>query len=209
MKGYLKYYEPFEENGYTSSGGWVVRTTKDWEINAQLFHLSNDSEEWIKETNPPKFMEIEFDVIAVCKYDEKTQKGYHEFVAKIRRTPETKTKIFLIDIDGTICEDIKNEDSHLYPTAKVIEGSLEQINKWVEEGHTITFFTAREEKDRVVTLKWLWENGFKFHQLIMNKPRIKDNQEYVWVDNRKVRAVTYMGTWSDLVEVNAKIQTFI
>jgi hypothetical protein len=208
MKGYLKYYEPFEENGYTSSGGWAVRTTKDWEINAQLFHLSNDSEEWIKETNPPKFMEIEFDVIAVCKYDEKTQKGYHEFVAKIRRTPETKTKIFLIDIDGTICEDIKNEDSHLYPTAKVIEGSLEQINKWVEEGHTITFFTAREEKDRVVTLKWLWENGFKFHQLIMNKPRIKDNQEYVWVDNRKVRAVTYSGIWSDLVEVNAKIQTF-
>jgi hypothetical protein len=42
----------------------------------------------------------------------------------------------------------------------------------------------------------------------MNKPRIKDNQEYVWVDNRKVRAVTYSGTWSDLVEVNAKIQTF-
>ena len=42
----------------------------------------------------------------------------------------------------------------------------------------------------------------------MDKPRIKDNQEYVWVDNRKVRAVTYLGTWSDLVEVNAKIQTF-
>lgn len=117
-------------------------------------------------------------------------------------------KIFLIDIDGTICDDIKNEDSHLYSTAKVIEGSLEQINKWVDEGHIITFFTAREEKDRVVTLEWLWKHGFKFNELIMNKPRIKDGQEYVWIDNRKVRAVTYLGTWSELKEVDARIQIF-
>ena len=60
-------------------------------------------------------------------------------------------KVFLVDIDGTCCEDIMNEDSHLYPTAKVIEGSLEQINKWYDEGNHITFFTAREEKDREVT----------------------------------------------------------
>lgn len=118
------------------------------------------------------------------------------------------SKIFLIDIDGTICDDIKNEDSHLYSTAKVIEGSLEQINKWADEGHIITFFTAREEKDRVVTLEWLWKHGFKFNELIMNKPRIKDGQEYVWIDNRKVRAVTYLGTWSELKEVDARIQIF-
>ena len=60
-------------------------------------------------------------------------------------------------IDGTICTDIKNEDSHLYPTAEVIPGSLEQINKWYDEGDHITFFTAREEKDRVVTEIWLKE----------------------------------------------------
>ena len=59
-------------------------------------------------------------------------------------------KVFLVDIDGTCCDDIMNEDSHLYPTAKVIEGSLEQINKWYEEGNHITFFTAREEKDKEV-----------------------------------------------------------
>ena len=209
MKGYLKYHEPFKENGFTTQGGWAVHTTKEWDINGQSFSLSEESEEWVKETNPDKLTEVDFDVIPVCKYDEKTQKGYHKFVGKINIPNRCKSKIFLIDIDGTICEDIKNEDSHLYPTAKVIQGSLEQINKWAEEGHTITFFTAREEKDRVVTLKWLWEHGFKFHQLVMDKPRIKDDQEYVWIDNRKVRAVTYMGTWSDLVEVNAKIQTFI
>jgi hypothetical protein len=208
MKGYLKYYEPYDENEYHYSGGWAVCTTKEWEVNMQTFELSDDSIEWVINNNPPKLTEINFDVIPTCKYDEEKQKGYHRFVAKIHRSPEFKSKIFMIDIDGTICEDIKNEESHLYPTAKVIQGSLEQINKWFEEGHTITFFTAREEKDRVVTLKWLWENGFKFHQLVMDKPRIKDGQEYVWIDNRKVRAVTYMGTWSDLVEVNVKIQTF-
>ena len=208
MKGYLKYYEPFEDNGYTSPGGWWLKTTKEWDVNGQSFSLSDESKEWVKETNPPKLMEVDFDVIPVCYYDEKTQKGYHKFVGKINIPNKPKSKIFLIDIDGTICDDIKNEDSHLYPTAKVIQGSLEQINKWAEEGHTITFFTAREEKDRVVTLKWLWEHGFKFHQLIMDKPRISDNQEYVWIDNRKVRAVTYLVTWTDLVEVNAKIQTF-
>ena len=71
-------------------------------------------------------------------------------------------KIILCDIDGTICTDIKNEDSHLYPTAEVISGSLEQINKWYDEGDHITFFTAREEKDRVVTEIWLKEKVSRF-----------------------------------------------
>jgi uncharacterized HAD superfamily protein len=118
-------------------------------------------------------------------------------------------KIFLIDIDGTCCEDIKNEDSHLYTTAKVIDGSLEQINKWYEEGNHITFFTAREEKDRNVTQEWLDVNGFKYHGLIMNKPRcINEQDEYIWIDNRKVRGITYLETWGDLKTVQKEILTF-
>lgn len=88
-------------------------------------------------------------------------------------------KILLCDIDGTICDDIKNEDSHLYATAKVYEGSREQLNQWYDEGHHITFFTAREEKDREVTVNWLNENGFKYHGLIMNKPRCLNDEEPV------------------------------
>ena len=98
-----------------------------------------------------------------------------------------KDKIMLIDIDGTVSEDIKNEDSHLYPTAAVLDGALETLNKWYEQGAHITFFTARVEKDREVTIKWLDDHGFKYHGLIMNKPRIKDGQEYMWIDNRKVK----------------------
>lgn len=118
------------------------------------------------------------------------------------------SKVFLIDIDGTVCDDIKNEDNHLYPTANPLPNAREILNKWYDDGNVITFFTARESKDREVTEKWLNDNGFKYHGLVMDKPRIKDGQEYVWIDNRKVRAITYLGTWSELTEVDAKIQTF-
>ena len=42
----------------------------------------------------------------------------------------------------------------------------------------------------------------------MDKPRCKDGDEYVWIDNRKVRGVTYMGNWGELKEVDAKIKIF-
>ncbi|CAG7580265.1 MAG: phosphoheptose isomerase [uncultured marine phage] len=117
-------------------------------------------------------------------------------------------KVFLIDIDGTCCEDIKNEDSHLYPTAKHYPEALEILNKWYDDGNIITFFTARESKDREVTEIWLKEKGFKYHGLITDKPRCKDDQEYVWIDNRKVRGITYTETWGDLKTVSKDILTF-
>lgn len=117
-------------------------------------------------------------------------------------------KVFLIDIDGTICDDIKNEDSHLYSSAKPLPNSLNIINKWFDEGNVITFFTARESKDREVTEKWLKDNGFKYHGLVMDKPRIKDGQSYHWIDNKPTKATTYLGNWSDLKEVERKIQIF-
>ena len=117
-------------------------------------------------------------------------------------------RVFLIDIDGTICDDIKNEESHLYPTAKCYPDALRIINKWYDEGNVITFFTARESKDRDVTETWLSDNGFKYHGLVMDKPRIKDEQEYIWIDNRKVRAITYLCNWTELKEIETKIQVF-
>lgn len=118
-------------------------------------------------------------------------------------------KILLIDIDGTICDDIKNEDSHLYPNAKVIPGSLEIINQWYDEGNYITFFTAREEKDRQVTEIWLKGKGFKYHSLITGKPRcLNSEDEYVWIDNRQVSGVHFEGKWNELKKVEKKILSF-
>lgn len=120
-----------------------------------------------------------------------------------------KNKIILIDIDGTVCEDIKNEDSHLYHTAECYSESLEIINSWYNQGAHITFFTAREEKDREVTTTWLNKHGFKYHGLIMGKPRAtSEDSEYLWVDNRKVRGITYNGNWTELTSSKKEILTF-
>ena len=118
--------------------------------------------------------------------------------------------VMLIDIDGTITnEDIKNEVSHLYPTATPTEGSVEQINKWYDEGNHITFFTARENKDKEITEAWLKEHGFKYHGLIMDKPRCLNNDDrYVWIDNRKVMGVTYKGIWSELTPKSKIVNIF-
>ena len=119
-----------------------------------------------------------------------------------------KKLILLIDIDGTVSEDIKNEERHLFITAKVLPGALERCNSLFDSGHEIHFFTARESRDRAVTEEWLRINGFKYHSLITDKPRIKDGEEYMWIDNRKVRAITFNGIWSEFVESTKKIFTF-
>ena len=40
-----------------------------------------------------------------------------------------KTTIWLIDIDGTICEDIPNEEAHRFSTAAVLPGALKKVIK--------------------------------------------------------------------------------
>ena len=114
-------------------------------------------------------------------------------------------KNYLIDIDGTICDDIPNEEPERMIKAKLYPKALKTLNKWYNEGHIITFFTSRLELHREVTEKWLKKNGFKYHALLMNKPR---GGNYHWVDNHIVRATRYEGNFSDLVEKNVKIQVF-
>ena len=114
-------------------------------------------------------------------------------------------KNYLIDIDGTICDDIPNEQPDRMATAKVYPEALQTLNKWYKEGHIITFFTSRLEIHRDVTEKWLKENKFKYHALLMDKPR---GGNYHWIDNHIVRATRYDGKFTDLIEKNVKIQVF-
>jgi len=51
-------------------------------------------------------------------------------------------KNYLIDIDGTICDDIPNEEPERMVTASVYPDALTILNKWYDEGHIITFFTS-------------------------------------------------------------------
>ncbi|MBC7863941.1 MAG: phosphoheptose isomerase [Bacteroidia bacterium] len=114
-------------------------------------------------------------------------------------------KNYLIDIDGTICDDIPNEEPHRMEDAALYPEALITLNKWYNEGHIITFFTSRTEAHRDVTERWLAKTGFKYHGLLMGKPR---GGNYHWIDNHMVRATRYEGKFSDLIEKNVTIQVF-
>jgi hypothetical protein len=116
-----------------------------------------------------------------------------------------EVKNFLIDIDGTICDDIPNEEPERMKTCAPYPEALEMINKWYDEGHVITFFTSRTEEHRVMTEAWLAEHNFKYHGLLMNKPR---GGNYHWIDNHIVRATRFKGKFTDLVIKTKEIEVF-
>lgn len=116
-----------------------------------------------------------------------------------------EVKNYLIDIDGTICDDIPNEEPERMATAEVYPDALLTCNKWYDQGHVITFFTSRTEDHREVTEEWLNRHGFKYHGMLMGKPR---GGNYHWIDNHLVRATRYKGKFTDLVDKEVTIQVF-
>ncbi len=124
---------------------------------------------------------------------------------KISPVLQEDVKNYLIDIDGTICDDIPNEEPERMKTAKVYPEAQQTISKWYAEGHIITFFTSRAEEHREVTEDWLEINNFPFHGIVMGKPR---GGNYHWIDNHIVRATRYSGIFSDLVMKHASIEVF-
>jgi hypothetical protein len=109
-------------------------------------------------------------------------------------------KNYLIDIDGTICDDIPNEEPERMVTAAVYPDALETLNRWYDEGHVIYFFTSRTEAHREITEDWLKKHGFKYHGMIVGN--------YHWIDNHLVKATRYRGKFTDLIEKEVTIQVF-
>ena len=114
-------------------------------------------------------------------------------------------KNYLIDIDGTITDDVPNEQPERMSVVEPFEGSVDMINSWYEEGHVITFFTSRTDEHELVTKQWLEKWNFKYHNIIFNKPR---GGNYHWIDNHIVRATRYNGKWSKLVNKTHNIEVF-
>lgn len=114
-------------------------------------------------------------------------------------------KNYLIDIDGTICDDIPNEQPERMIDAAVYPDALETLNNWYDEGHIITFFTSRTEEHRKVTEEWLAKHNFKYQGLLMGKPR---GGNYHWIDNHMVRATRFEGKFTNLIQKEATIQVF-
>jgi len=118
--------------------------------------------------------------------------------------PKT-VKNYLIDIDGTICDDIPNEEPERMGTCEPYPDALIICNKWYDEGHIITFFTSRTEEHREITEYWLKKNGFKYHGLLVGKPR---GGNYHWIDNHMVKATRFKGKFTDMVKMNKVIEVF-
>lgn len=114
-------------------------------------------------------------------------------------------KNYLVDIDGTVGDDIPNEEPERMLTAEVYPDALKTVNKWYDEGHRICFFTSRTEEHRGYTEIWLKKNGFKYHTLLMGKPR---GGNYHWIDNHIVKATQYKGNFTDMVEKEVTIEVF-
>ena len=100
-------------------------------------------------------------------------------------------KIF-VDIDDTICyyENIDKTKKMDYSQAKPYMGRISKINKLVDHGHKIVYWTARG----TVTQK-LWFNityeqlkswGCKFHELHMGKPAYD-----LFIDDKNINSEEY------------------
>ncbi|MBK6362054.1 MAG: phosphoheptose isomerase [Saprospiraceae bacterium] len=114
-------------------------------------------------------------------------------------------KNFLIDIDGTICDDVPNEEPDRMSIVEPYPDALNICNKWFDEGHIITFFTSRTEEHREITENWLDKHGFKYHGLLVGKPR---GGNYHWIDNHMVKATRFKGKFTDLVKMKKTIEVF-
>ena len=119
-------------------------------------------------------------------------------------------KVFIIDIDGTICDNVRNEAGlEAMRNAKPFPESIGTINGWHDEGHFVCFFTARTDEHKQATEEWLLKHGVKYHQLIVNKPRkIGLFKEYHFIDDAPVRATTYKGKFTSFVKKTREIEEF-
>ena len=117
-------------------------------------------------------------------------------------------KNFIVGIDDCICvakESSRGLSEKNVIEAEEVEGASAWINERYDEGHNICFLTTRKERLRSSTEAWLKQHGFKYHSLIMNRPKA---QQYHYIDDRHVQATTFRGKFAPLVKKEHKIQVF-
>lgn len=137
--------------------------------------------------------------------DKSLKTTYNEKGETISPLLPEEIKNYLIDIDGTVCDDIPNEEPERMVNCPHYPDALEIINQWYDEGHIITFFTSRTDAHRKITEEWLQKTGFKYHGLLTGKPR---GGNYHWIDNHIVRATRFKGKFTNFVMKQKTIEVF-
>ncbi len=124
---------------------------------------------------------------------------------KLSPVLDYKIKNFLIDIDGTVCEDVPNEEPDRMSIVIPFEGAVDYINQLFDEGHVVTFFTSRTPNLSTITEEWLNRWGFKYHSVLYGKPR---GGNYHWIDNHIVKSTLFKGKFSPFVKKNIESEEF-
>jgi len=102
--------------------------------------------------------------------------------------------IYVIDIDGTICDSPESLKDGNYDTSIPKVDRIQKINALYDDGHTIKYFTARgmgRYNSGILAQKIFYNTtydqlilwGCKFHNLIMGKP-----SGDIYIDDKGVNA---------------------
>ena len=117
--------------------------------------------------------------------------------------PLGKKLTIAIDLDGTVADTsgidfskVDKRPSELMK-AKPIKGALEAVKKLYREGHTIVFYSSRDNGSKKVTKKWLKKHGFPFHHIVMDK-----FTAHIYIDDRAIRASNWSYVMQELKKPN-------
>jgi hypothetical protein len=115
--------------------------------------------------------------------------------------PTEEVRNYVIFIDGTLCEEIPNNEAGRMAHAAVHPEAVESCNRLFDRGHLITFVTARDERHRDLTESWLMEHGFNYHEIVFGTTREGGRSVIIDGAPHRIRSV---GTFDDLAsEVSA------
>src|SRR3989338_6700460 len=102
-----------------------------------------------------------------------------------------------IDIDGTVADSARvdlgkvDRSPDEFWKATPRKGVVEAVRKLYKQGHTIVFYTCRNNGSKNITKQWLMKYRFPFHHLVMNK-----FVAHVYIDDRAVNGCC----WKDVMK---------
>jgi hydroxymethylpyrimidine pyrophosphatase-like HAD family hydrolase len=101
------------------------------------------------------------------------------------------SKIYVFDIDNTICDERKTFERCL---ASPKDNIINLINKLYEKNDTIILYTARSWAEFKMTEHWLHNHNVKYNLLLCGKP-IYD----YWIDDRAINVKDINKLFNDTI----------
>lgn len=109
-------------------------------------------------------------------------------------TTDEVARTVVIDLDGVIAENRKCWWQ--YGKCKVVKGAGKAIDELRKMGFVVIIDTARLEKDRRITEKWLKDNKIKVDEIYFGKPR-----GIVYLDDKGIKFNGWGRFLNDLKEL--------